>query len=231
MISVAFRAGRLRFCGFARKENESRKHRALYVEGESPSGSRSRRTRDQELRGAMSDPAPSTSTTPADRRTSIALRTTLVAAPLVIFLGIVGLYSWARLRHAARLEAQLQTEREREKSLAAVAPQSADYQRKLRELEIRVNVIQALQNSRTGPVEVMNVVLKLASQSPDVFLTSISSEADGLVLRGRARSQPAVANFLAACKKSGSFSQVRLRNFYRGDEREAPAYHFEIVCR
>jgi Tfp pilus assembly protein PilN len=154
----------------------------------------------------------------------------MFAVPLVIAVAMVGIVFRERVGKVAQIEKQLELEKERGKILAGVAPQSAEYDRLLRALEERVNTIQGLQDSRIGPVELMRAVGKLATQAADVDLNSLSGEDGRLVLRGRCRSVEAVTRFLTALQGSRSFSHVELGDFYRGDERNTPTYHFAFYC-
>ncbi len=48
--------------------------------------------------------------------------------------------------------------------------QNAEYQQRLKDLETRINTIQALQNSRVGPVELMGALGKHRQQDPTMFI-------------------------------------------------------------
>jgi Tfp pilus assembly protein PilN len=173
---------------------------------------------------------PSPSTAPSARHTSFTFKAAAFAVPLVISMAIFVVVFRARVREVAQIEKQLEFEKERGEKLAAVALQNADYQRLLEDLERRINTIQALQNSRTGPVEFMRAVGKLAMQTADVDLYSFTPQDRRCVFRGRSHSVEAMARFLASLQSSRSFSEVHLREFYRDSGQNSTTYRFEFDC-
>jgi len=177
----------------------------------------------------MTTPPPSPPPAPSAPHTSFSFKAAVLAIPLVILLAIVGVSFRTRVRKAAQLEKQLQGEKQREKNLAGVASQNAEYLRLIRDLERRLETIDYLQNSYTSPVEVLRAVGKLATQTADVDFTSLSDENGRWVLRGRARSVKSAAALLASLPSQG-FSHVQLREFYQEGGHIPTTYGFEFDC-
>jgi hypothetical protein len=178
----------------------------------------------------MTTPPPSAPTAPSASRTSFTFKAAFFAIPLVILFAIVGVIFHVGVRRVALVEKQLKLQKEREKNLAGVAPQHAEYLRLLKALDTRFNTLQMLVYCRTGPGELMRAVGKLATQNADVDLTSLASENGRWVFRGRARSVQSAAAFLASLPSKG-FSDVQLRAFYQDGGHNSTTYHFEFDCR
>ena len=58
-----------------------------------------------------------------------------------------------------------------------VKAQNDKYQERLRDLETRINTIQALQNSRVGPVELMSALGNIVSKTNDIYLYTLTPSA------------------------------------------------------
>jgi len=80
----------------------------------------------------------------------------LFLGALVICFGIVGIIYKVLNNQIADLGTARNREKVRQSELVVVRAQNAIYQHRLTDLETRINTIQALQNGRVGPVELMN---------------------------------------------------------------------------
>src|ERR1035441_6501340 len=88
---------------------------------------------------------------------------------LIICFGIVGVIYKIWSIQIENLETARNREKIRQNELAAVKAQNATYQQRLKDLETRINTIQALQNSRVGPVELMGVLGNIVHRTRDVL--------------------------------------------------------------
>lgn len=167
---------------------------------------------------------------PSASSTSFAFKAAIFGISLVIFLGAAGLSFRLKSRQAAQLEEQLAAQRERAETLAVLAAQNAKYQSALKDLAVRINTIQALQEARLGPVELMQEIGKLAKSASGAEFTSVSSEQGRLLICGRAESVKSAALLLSSCKNSPRFKDVQLRDFYRDNEKGPASYRFEFDC-
>ena len=68
-----------------------------------------------------------------------------------------------------------------------VKAQNEKYQQRLKDLETRINTIQALQNSRVGPVELMSSLGNVVSKTTDVYLYTMAPVGDKLAAQGPVR--------------------------------------------
>lgn len=149
---------------------------------------------------------------------------------LVVCFGIVGLFYKIWSNQIADYEKKLSQEKIRQTELTVVKAQNAKYQQRLKDLETRINTIQALQNSRVGPVELMSTLGNIVNKTDDVYLYTLTPAADRFELKGQSGSVDSMANFLAFLKNSGTFDDIQLDQFYQDDLHERLSFKFSVSC-
>ena len=65
-----------------------------------------------------------------------------------------------------------------------VKAQNEKYQQRLKDLETRINTIQALQNSRVGPVELMSALGNVVNKTNDIYLYTLAPAGDRVAAQG-----------------------------------------------
>lgn len=154
----------------------------------------------------------------------------IFVSALVVCFGIVGIMYKVWTSQIADLQKRQSQEKIRQTELTAVKAQNAKYQQRLKDLETRINTIQALQNSRVGPVELMSTLGNIVSKSSDIYLYTLTPTGDHFTLRGQSNTVDSMANFLAFMKNAGPFDDVQLDQFYQDDLHERTAYKFSVSC-
>jgi Tfp pilus assembly protein PilN len=150
---------------------------------------------------------------------------------MIICFGIVGVIYKIWTSQVTDLEKARDRERIRQQELAVVKAQNDVYQQRLSDLETRINTIQALQNSRVGPVELMSSLGNIVNKTNDIFLYSLAADSsDRLEFKGQSNSVDSMASFLSFLKNSGSFREVQLEQFYQDDLKERLTYKFALSC-
>ena len=149
---------------------------------------------------------------------------------LIVSFAIVGVVYKIWSNQIAELEKKSKQEKIRQTELAMVKAQNERYQQHLKDLETRINTIQALQNSRVGPVEMMTALGDVINRTGDVYLYTVSPTADRLVLKGQSGTVDSMANLLAYMKSSGYFDDVQLLQFYQDDQHNRLTYKFTLDC-
>jgi Tfp pilus assembly protein PilN len=155
---------------------------------------------------------------------------TLIGA-LVVCFAVVGLFYliWSRSVDALRVE--LRKQQAEQTHLAAIKQENAKYEQERRLLEQRIKTIQLLQASREGPTEFMNALANVVNKTTnDLYLSSVTSQADRVVIHGQAGSPNSVATLLSSMKTSGYFADVQLRQFYEDDVQNLVSYRFNLDC-
>src|SRR5271157_377209 len=163
---------------------------------------------------------------PAPRATQVVM----FVGALIICFGIVGVIYKIWTNQVTDLTSRRSQENLRKAELAGVKAQNDKYQQRLKDLETRINTIQALQNSRVGPVELMSALGEVVNRTNDVYLFTLAPAGDRLQLKGQSGTVESMANFLAFLKKSGFFNDVQLDQFYQDDIHERLNYKFTVSC-
>lgn len=149
---------------------------------------------------------------------------------LIICFGIVGVVYKIWSNQIADLEKARDHEKLRGAELASVKAQNAKYQQRLKDLETRINTIQALQNSRVGPVELMSSLGTVISKTSDIYLYTLTPAAGKVQLKGESGTVDSMANFMAYLKNSGFYDNIQLDQFYQDDQHDRLAYKFLLTC-
>ena len=152
---------------------------------------------------------------------------TFVGALVGSFI-IVGAFYKVWSNQIAELDRKIKNEKLRQTQLSVVKSQNEKYQQRLRDLETRINTIQALQNSRVGPVDLMNSLGTVVNHTSDVFLVTLAPFEGRTQLKGQAGSVESMANFLASLKSSEYFQDVQLQQFYQDDQHSRLTYKFTV---
>jgi Tfp pilus assembly protein PilN len=147
---------------------------------------------------------------------------------LVVSFAIVGIIYKVWSSAVTELEQRLKQEKLRQAELAQVKAQNERYQQRLQDLETRINTIQALQNSRVGPVELMSALGNEVNRTSQLYLYTMTTQGDRVVLRGQSGSVSSMADFLSYLKKSAYFDDVQLRQFYQDDQYNRLNYKFSL---
>lgn len=167
----------------------------------------------------------------AEAAPSSALRLVVTFIVTAVIAGAVflGFYSvWTR--DVARLEQDVKKEQLRQAELRGVQEQNRRYQQHLQQLESRINTIQALQNSKSGPVDFMIALGEVVNKTADLYLFTVAPESDRLGMKGQSSTVESMADFIAALKNSKSFDDVQLRQYYEDDQQNRLAYKFSLDC-
>lgn len=154
---------------------------------------------------------------------------TLVGALIVCFL-VVGVFYRMWSGAIDNLKTELKKEQAEQARLAAIKAENLRYQQQVKQLDQRINTIQALQASRVGPVEIMTALGNVVNKTSDVYLYTAANTTGRLVLRGQSGSVDSMAVFLASLKSSGVFDDVQLHRFFEDDQHNRLTYKFDVSC-
>lgn len=140
----------------------------------------------------------------ADLRETVAvLLLGLVVVLSGIFFAAQGVKS--NLAAAQASVAQLQADIDRYKPQQA---QVAEFKLQKKELQDKLDIIESLEQARSGPVRVLD---ELSSNVPDrLWLTSIKTKGKGIELEGQSLDTGVVADFLRGLNASPYFDNVDL---------------------
>jgi len=155
----------------------------------------------------------------------------MFAGAMIICFGIVGIIYKVWTNQIADYEQKRNQEKIRQTELAAVKAQNDKYQERLSNLETRINTIQALQNSRVGPVELMNTLGGIVGRTNDIYLYTLTPVGERFQLKGQSSTVDSMASLLAFLKNSGFYNDVQLEQFYQDDLHAHQAYKFSVSAQ
>lgn len=157
-----------------------------------------------------------------DRTHSVAAVEAQVANPrartwLLVF-AVVGLtvlgmgFDWVSARTAyATAQADLKREEDVAARMTAINKEQAELEKKIKEIQVRIDAIKRLRASQQGPVSVLSAINERIPSVPDFRLISIEQKADGLVIEGHSPNEMAVTQFGRSLEFSGgTFSNVSI---------------------
>lgn len=155
----------------------------------------------------------------------------IVPIALMVVLGLItGFTYWYMNSRITQLQAEKAKQELEKKRLEGIMEQNKLYEQRLAQLQLRINTIQTLQNSRVGPVEMMHVLGLLANRSNNLYLLTVSNKGDRLVMDGQASSTDAIANFIGSLQNSGTFDDVQLRRSWQDDQAKRVNFKFNLDC-
>ena len=155
--------------------------------------------------------------------------TVLLVIVLVAAVGVL-VVDWQRISsQKAQLEERERIAQAEKARLEAVKSQYDQNLHNKQTLEQRINIIQELENKKTGPVTLLNTVVNTVELSGHLWLTSFASKDDKVTMNGVADSVNTVADFITNLKRSGRFKSVEIRESYQEDRvKDFPTFVFSL---
>jgi len=147
------------------------------------------------------------------------------AAILIVAVGLG--YLWITSGNAIK-EANAENQHlERElKIMEDLRRQFVELERKKQERQGRVDTIEKLLLSQTGPVKLLNAIIQSIPPDHEIWLTSLEQTNTGVKVKGETRIPDVLPNFMENLKKSDIFTVVDVEQIERRNE----IYNFSIVC-
>ena len=152
---------------------------------------------------------------------------------LVIFLVaalVVLVVDWQRISsQKSKLDTRMADAQKEKAELAGVKVEVEKAKQKKQELERQIQIIEALKERRTGPVNLLNTLVNTVELSEHLWLTSFVSKDNTISMNGVANSVNTVADFIANLKSSGRFKSVEIQQSYQEDQIKGfPTFVFSI---
>ena len=141
-----------------------------------------------------------------------AARFWMLGASVFVLLGLAmvfDFYSAAASQRKAR--AQLEKQEQIAQQMAAINKEQADLEKKLKDIQSRIEVIKKLRSSQQGPVSLLSDVNSRIPADPDFRLDSIEQKGGELTIVGQSPNEYAVTQFGRSLEFSdGLFLNVSL---------------------
>jgi Tfp pilus assembly protein PilN len=142
-----------------------------------------------------------------------------------------GLY-WYRLdRQSQSLAKRMQVAEQRNRELADVKARYLERQREADNYKRRVDVIDQLRASQSGPVELLNTIGDTVNGTEAVWLSTMKDMGTSVDIEGMALSTDAVASLIHNLEKTGRFSNVEIKETFQDDQvKDMQAFQFTLTC-
>lgn len=150
----------------------------------------------------------------------------------VILIVLAGCW-WYSAALDTEIEALEQEKQEKEKQIAQLkeqVKQVQDFEQKKKLLEEKNRVIDQLEQSRVGPVKVLDHV----SQSIEplkIWLTKLGVTADTVELEGKALTNDDVVEFANNLRRTDYFTAINLQESKAATENKVNVYQFRLTFR
>ena len=131
----------------------------------------------------------------------------------------------------AGIQVELEEERAEERRLAGIKAQILQYQTQQQQLNSRINTINQLRRSQTGPVQLLNMLGVVVNQTPNLWIRTMRRQGPRVLLTGEASSVDQIANFIENLKKTGLFLDVQMRESFQDNVAEnVVRFKFNLDC-
>lgn len=136
---------------------------------------------------------------------------------------------WNLSREEKRLTAELKTRARELATLNASVAQATKIKEQFADLQARLKAIQVLTKDQGRPVLLVDAFINAVPA--DLWITGLEQKEAVLRVTGSAFSTTAVANFMAALRKSGRFKEVDIVLSKRDLAKTPSLVSFEVTCR
>ena len=154
---------------------------------------------------------------------------------ILVVLVVVGLFNlsyWYRLDHQAKaIAANMKVAEQKNRELADVKARFMERQTQADNYKRRVDVIDGLRATQTGPVNLLAMLGETVNNTEAVWLSKMDDSGPSVSLEGTALSADAVANLIANLQKTGYFRNVEIKETFQDESfKDMQAFQFTLTC-
>jgi type IV pilus assembly protein PilN len=141
-------------------------------------------------------------------------------------------YTWYHLDHQAQdLAAKMKVAEQKNRELADVKAKYLERQKQADNYKRRVDVIDQLRASQSGPVNLLNTIGETINGTEAVWLSTMKDSGTSIDISGMALSTDAVANLIANLQKTGYFKNIEIKETYQDESvKDMQAFQFQLTC-
>jgi len=111
----------------------------------------------------------------------------------------------------SRMKAELERQEQIAAQMAAINKEQAELEKKIKNIETRIEAIKKLRASQQGPVSLLSAINERLPASPDFRLETIEQKNGELTIEGHSPNEAAVTQFGRSLEfSSGAFSNVNM---------------------
>jgi type IV pilus assembly protein PilN len=151
---------------------------------------------------------------------------------VLVLAGLLNVGYWYRLDVVKRdIAAKMQVAEQKNRELADVKARYLERQRQAENYKRRVDVIDQLRASQSGPVNLLNMIGNTVNGTEAVWLNNMKDQGTSVDIEGMALSTDAVANLMTNLQKTGFFKNIEIKETYQDDTfKEMQAFQFTLTC-
>ena len=151
---------------------------------------------------------------------------------IVVLAGLFNLGYWYRLDSQSKtIAVKMEQAEKHNRELADVKARYLERQTQADNYKRRVDVIDGLRASQTGPVNLLAMLGETVNNTEAVWLSKMDDTGATVKLTGTALSTDAVANLIANLQKTGYFRNVEIDETYQDEQiKDLQAFQFTLNC-
>ncbi len=166
------------------------------------------------------------------RKAAVAVKPEVSRTGLIVFaiMGVttlsLGSYWYYLDGEIKKFTAERNTLKAENERLQALKKEVEKFERLKKLRQSRIDVIEKLKDSQTGPVLLLNHVIQSVPRERALWLTSVDQKGDHVQVVGYAFASETIPDFMTNLSRTGFFNTVDLESM----EEEKDATHFTLTC-
>jgi Tfp pilus assembly protein PilN len=154
-----------------------------------------------------------------------------VAAVLLI-AGALNYGYWYQLdREKKSIDVQSRLAEQKNRELADIKVRYLERQKQADSYKRRVDVIDQLRASQTGPVNLLAMIGDTINGTEAVWLNTLQDQGASVAIDGTALSSDAVANLISNLQKTGYFKNIEIKESFQDESvKDMQAFQFTLTC-
>ena len=159
------------------------------------------------------------------------LRVILLFASIALALIVLAVIYEQKSHELTAIEQQISTLQAEKTRLQVVKAEVLKFEQDKTVLQQRIDVIEALQASRSGGQQLLQMVANTVSRTDELWLTSLERKGDSLKISGEAASINSIANFITQMMRSGFFDKIEISDATENDiVKGAQTFGFDMTA-
>jgi len=157
----------------------------------------------------------------------------LIKAVAVLMLFAIGngVYWYHLDSEKKSIAAQMRLAEQKNRELAEIKARYMERQRQADAYKRRVDVIDQLRSSQSGPVNLMAMIGETVNGTEAVWLNSLQDQGANVAIDGMALSTDAVANLISNLQKTGYFRNIEIKESIQDEQiKDMQAFQFTLTC-
>ncbi|HXM12241.1 MAG TPA: PilN domain-containing protein [Terriglobales bacterium] len=154
-----------------------------------------------------------------------------VAAVLLI-AGALNYGYWYQLdREKKSIDVQSRMAEQKNRELADIKVRYLERQKQADSYKRRVDVIDQLRASQTGPLNLLAMIGDTINGTEAVWLNTLQDQGASVAIDGTALSSDAVANLISNLQKTGYFKNIEIKESFQDESvKDMQAFQFTLTC-